>query len=68
MCHPGHDEREDARARRLTRYHNWEGELAALTDPLTRNLIAELGIRLIGYRHIEIIDGRLVARSKLEAD
>jgi hypothetical protein len=61
MCHPGRLDPAEMTDRRLLRYHDWEGELAALTDPKARALLKQRGVRRIGYRDIEIRDGRLVA-------
>lgn len=59
MCHPGRLDRAELTDRRLLAYHDWEGELAALTDPRARALLEQRGIRLIGYRDLEVRDGRL---------
>ena len=64
MCHPGRRDAGEAAPHRLTRYHDWEGELRTLTDPAARDLIDAHGVRLIGYRHTDIVDGRLVVRSE----
>jgi hypothetical protein len=61
MCHPGRLDPAEVTDRRLLHYHDWEGELAALTDPKARALLEQRGVRRIGYRDIEIRDGRLVA-------
>lgn len=62
MCHPGYRDDAEIDNPRLYGYHDWEGELAALTSPETRALLDGRGIRLIGYRHLERRDGRLVAQ------
>lgn len=64
MCHPGRLDRSEATDPRLLAYHDWEGELATLTNPRTKTLLAERGIRLIGYRDIEASGDRLLARSR----
>jgi len=62
MCHPGEPAAPDARDPRLLHYHDWEGELRTLTNPAVREVIRRHGVRLIGYRHVEVRAGRLVAR------
>lgn len=62
MCHPGFRVDAEIDNPRLFDYHDWEGELAALTSPEARTLLESHGIRLIRYRDIEPRDGRLVAR------
>lgn len=57
MCHPGRLDRSEVADPRLLAYHDWEGELATLTDPRARALLEERGIRLIGYRHLAPGDG-----------
>jgi predicted glycoside hydrolase/deacetylase ChbG (UPF0249 family) len=64
MCHPGHLDRSEVTDPRLLGYHDWEGELAALTDPRAKALLRNRGIRLVGYRDIAVEDGRLVARTE----
>jgi predicted glycoside hydrolase/deacetylase ChbG (UPF0249 family) len=66
MCHPGRLDPGEVIDRRLLAYHDWEGELAALTDPRARALLEERGVRLIGYRHVTRRDGRLVAAPALQ--
>jgi len=62
MCHPGLFDAREVDDPRLLRYHDWEGELRTLTGPAVRELLDRHGVRLVGYRHVENIDGRLVAR------
>jgi hypothetical protein len=62
MCHPGSLDSQEVSDPRLLAYHDWEGELATLTNPAARALLDERGVRLIGYRHLELCDGRLSAR------
>jgi len=64
MCHPGQFDAREASDPRLVRYHDWEGELRALTDPAARELLQRHGVRLIGYRHVEVSDGRLALRQE----
>jgi len=59
MCHPGHLDRDEVHDARLLRYHDWEGEFAALTSPDVRALLESKGVRLIGYRHLKVESGRL---------
>ena len=60
MCHPGEFDAREVTDRRLLRYHDWEGELGTLTSPAARELLRQHGVRLIGYRHLRVEDGRLV--------
>jgi len=63
MCHPGRLSRSEVSDPRLLDYHDWEGELATLTDPRARDLLEQRGIRSVGYRDIEVRDNRLVPKS-----
>jgi chitin disaccharide deacetylase len=60
MCHPGHFDPDEVSDPRLLAYHDWEGELGTLTHPAARQLLKQRGVRLIGYRHLKLRDGRLV--------
>jgi chitin disaccharide deacetylase len=60
MCHPGEFDAQEVTDARLLRYHDWAGELATLTSPAARELLHRHAVRLIGYRHLEIRDNRLV--------
>jgi chitin disaccharide deacetylase len=60
MCHPGEFDAQEVTDTRLLRYHDWEGELATLTSPAARELLRRHDVRLIGYRHLEVRDNRLV--------
>jgi predicted glycoside hydrolase/deacetylase ChbG (UPF0249 family) len=62
MCHPGDFDPQEVSDPRLLRYHDWQGELRTLTSPALRELLARSGVRLVGYRHLEVRDDRLVAR------
>lgn len=53
MCHPGHSAHAETQDHSLLNYHDWEGELALMTHPDTRALLARHSIRLLGYRHLE---------------
>jgi predicted glycoside hydrolase/deacetylase ChbG (UPF0249 family) len=64
MCHPGEFDAREITDVRLQRYHHWEGELGTLTSAAARELLDRHGIRLIGYRHLEIRDGRLAVREE----
>ena len=63
MCHPGRLDPLEVTDPRLLHYHDWEGELATLTDPRARTLLAERGIRLVGYRDLQVSNERLVLRA-----
>ena len=62
MCHPGEFDAQEVADARLLRYHDWQGELSALTSPAARELLDRHRIRLIGYRHLEVRDDRLVVQ------
>ena len=62
MCHPGDFDPQEVGDPRLRRYHDWQGELRTLTSPALRELLARSGVRLVGYRHLEVRDDRLVVR------
>jgi hypothetical protein len=62
MCHPGEFDAREMTDTRLPRYHDWEGELAVLTSAAARALLDRHGIRLIGYRHLEVTGDRLAVR------
>ncbi len=62
MCHPGEFDAREVTDTRLPRYHDWEGELAVLTSAEARALLDRQGIRLIGYRHLDVNGDRLVVR------
>jgi len=64
MCHPGELDAQEATDPRLLSYHDWEGELRTLTNPAVRELLRSHGVHLIGYRDVEVRDGRLVARQR----
>jgi predicted glycoside hydrolase/deacetylase ChbG (UPF0249 family) len=63
MCHPGRLDPADAPDPRLLGYHDWDGELATLTDPRARALLDERGIRLVGYRDLQFAGNRLAPRA-----
>jgi hypothetical protein len=48
-------------------YHDWEGELRTLTSPAARGLLDRRGVRLIGFRHLQVEDDRLVVRAEQPA-
>jgi chitin disaccharide deacetylase len=62
MCHPGEFDAQEVTDARLLRYHDWQGELSALTSPAARELLHRHGVRLIGYRHLDVRDDRLVVQ------
>ncbi len=66
MCHPGYRDAEEIDDSRLLSYHDWEGEYRTLVSPVVKNLIAEHGIRLIGYRDLDLQQGVLVVRHETE--
>lgn len=66
MCHPGELSGDDSFDERIRAYHDWLGELHALTDPETRSLIYSNNVRLIGYRHLRVQRGRLVVLPEVQ--
>jgi hypothetical protein len=64
MCHPGRFDPAEVADPRLLAYHDWEGELATLTDPRAQELLAARGIRVVGYRDVAVAGERLVARAE----
>ena len=64
MCHPGHYDAQEVSDPRLVGYHDWEGELRTLTSTAARTLLDRHGVTVIGYRHLEVTSGRLVARQE----
>ncbi|MDH3947341.1 MAG: ChbG/HpnK family deacetylase [Gammaproteobacteria bacterium] len=66
MCHPGFADRSEISDPRLLQYHNWNGEREALTNPEVRDMLKNNGIRLIGYRHLEIQGTRLTVCNEAE--
>ena len=64
MCHPGEFDAQEVTDARLLGYHDWEGELKTLTSPAARELLHRHGVQLIGYRHLEVKDNRLVVRQQ----
>lgn len=63
MCHPGYDDPDQIKDRRLRSYHDWEQELSVLTDKATLALFARHGVRLVGYRQLSTSEGRLSVNS-----
>ena len=64
MCHPGYLDVAEVSEERLLRYHDWEGELRALTSPVIRQLLADCGVQLIGYRDLDVRNRELVLRTE----
>jgi len=64
MCHPGQFDPQEVKDPRLLRYHDWAGELRTLLDPPFEPCSIIHGVRLVGYRHLEISDGRLAVRQE----
>jgi chitin disaccharide deacetylase len=59
MCHPGRFDAQEVGEHPSLSYHDWEGEFAAMTSPSARAMLARRGVRLIGYRHLEMRDGKV---------
>ena len=51
---------------RLLQYHDWNGERETLTNQGVRDMLKNCGIRLIGYRHLEIQGAELTVRNEAE--
>jgi chitin disaccharide deacetylase len=64
MCHPGRPDPGEVTDPRLLQYHDWRGELAALTDPMVRADLAAQGVRVIGYRDLDSRGQQLVPRGR----
>lgn len=62
MCHPGYVDEALLATRTRLRAHR-ETELAALTAPATRKLIADLGIELISYKELPATSKESVRKS-----
>jgi len=62
MCHPGRFDRDEIGSSPLPHYHHWEKELQTLTSPEAKEIIRDAGIRLIGYRDLQLGEGQLGAR------
>jgi hypothetical protein len=67
MCHPGRLDRSEVQDSRLLAYHDWEGELATLTSADVKSLLNHNGVSLIGYRDLDVADGRLTVRAQRPA-
>jgi hypothetical protein len=63
MCHPGEFDPSEIGDERLLAYHDWVGELRALTGVRIREALCRHGVRLVGYRHLSVEGGRLVVRA-----
>lgn len=66
MCHPGFADNSEISDPRLLQYHDWNGERETLTNPGVRDMLKNCGIRLIGYRHLEIQGTQLTVRNEAE--
>jgi predicted glycoside hydrolase/deacetylase ChbG (UPF0249 family) len=66
MCHPGFTDNSEISDPRLLQYHDWNGERETLTNPGARDMLNDCGIRLIGYRHLEIQGTQLTVRNEAE--
>lgn len=62
MCHPGYTDEAVELDPRLARYHDWDSERQALCSKEVKRLCDVNNIRLIGYRHLAMVDGRLAVR------
>lgn len=66
MCHPGFADNSEVSDPRLLQYHDWNGERETLTNPEVKDILDDCGIRLIGYRHLEIQGTRLTVPNETE--
>jgi predicted glycoside hydrolase/deacetylase ChbG (UPF0249 family) len=66
MCHPGFADNSEISDPRLLQYHDWNGERETLTNQGVRDMLKNCGIRLIGYRHLEIQGTQLTVRNEAE--
>ena len=64
MCHPGNYDANEIHDSPLLDYHDWNREFDTLTNPAVRDMLCQHRIRLIGYRHLQIRDGRLLVRDE----
>jgi len=64
MCHPGRCDPNEIDRPRLLEYHDWQGEFHALTNPEVKEMLSRHKIRLTGYRHLVVQDGRLTVRDE----
>lgn len=62
MCHPGHYDADEISDPRLLDYHDWEKEFSVLAGQEVKELCHSHGIRLIGYKDVQMVEGRLTAR------
>lgn len=60
VCHPGEGRPEGRLSERALAYHDWDGERRALCSPAFGAMLERAGVRLVGYRHLRIRDGRLL--------
>ena len=63
LCHPGEGRPEGRLPARALAYHDWDGERRALCSAAFGELLARAGVRLAGYRHLRVREGRLVAEA-----
>jgi predicted glycoside hydrolase/deacetylase ChbG (UPF0249 family) len=53
MCHPGYFDPQEIKDPALLSYHAWEQEMAVLRSSELQQLYEDLGVRLVGYRHLQ---------------
>jgi predicted glycoside hydrolase/deacetylase ChbG (UPF0249 family) len=59
MCHPGHYDEDEISDSRLLSYHDWESEFNVLNSKTVKELCHSHGIRLIGYKDVQLLEGQL---------
>lgn len=64
MCHPGYHRPGEIADPTLLRYHRWDQERELLCDEHVKQLCQRHSVKLIGYRHLEIISDRLTVGSQ----
>ncbi len=59
MCHPGRLDPREPMDPRIRSYHDWESERTLLCSDDIKRSLGDLGIRLIGFRDLEVRDRHL---------
>lgn len=59
MCHPGYYRPGEIVDPALLRYHRWDQERELLCDERVKQLCQKHAVKVIGYRHLEIVGDRL---------
>jgi predicted glycoside hydrolase/deacetylase ChbG (UPF0249 family) len=59
MCHPGYYDADEINDSRLLSYHDWESEFNILAGTEVKELCHSHGIRLVGYKDVQLVEGQL---------